>query len=79
MLQIYELYITTSSHYNYIGRYEVLSAYHPTVETVGFPSLHFVTQKRGFIRAAAQKKTASTRRAAGNGKHSRRIVFQNGR
>lgn len=38
-----------------------------------------VISKRGFIRAAAQKKTASTRRAAGNGKHSRRIVFQNGR
>ena len=32
-----------------------MSAYHPTVETVGFPSLHFVTQKRGFVRAAAQK------------------------
>ena len=34
---------------------------------------------RYWMSAQLLKKTASTRRAAGNGKHSRRIVFQNGR
>ena len=43
MLQAHELYIATSSLYNYIDTKKLLlSAYHPTVETVGFPGLHFV-------------------------------------
>ena len=55
MLQAHELYIATSSLYNYIDTKKLLlSAYHPTVETVGFPGLHFVKTKSVFSEQADQ-------------------------